>query len=160
MGGNKLSYKEFTTYLRLIVDSKLSWELQMKELINKITKYCSIFSKVRHFLPKECHLALYNSFIFSRLNYGIELYFSTNKSYYKKLITSQNRLLKILQFKPFKSNVNNLYLEFHVLTVEDLHYYKHLLSSPQIYSPLRFIASVNIKYLRSAYKFPLLQYSL
>ena len=81
MGGNKLFYKEFTTYLRLIVDSKLTWKFQMKEPIKKITKYCSIFSKVRHFLPKECHLALYNSFIFSRLNYGIELYLSTNKSY-------------------------------------------------------------------------------
>ena len=64
MGGNKLSYKEFTTYLGLIVNSKLTWKLQMKELIKKITKYCSIFSKVRHFLPKECRLALYNSFIF------------------------------------------------------------------------------------------------
>ena len=123
MGGNKLSYKEITTYLGLIVDSKLTWKLQMKELIEKITKYCSIFSKVRHFLPKECRLALYNSFIFSRLNYGIELYLNTNKSYYKKLITSQNRLLKILQFKPFKSNVNHLYLESDVLKVEDLRYY-------------------------------------
>ena len=110
MGGNNMSYKEFTTYLSLIVDNKLTWELQMKELIKKITKYCSIFSKVRHFLPKECRLALYNSFIFSRLNYGIKLYLNTSKSYYKKVITSQNRLLKILQFRPFKSNVNNLYL--------------------------------------------------
>ena len=122
MGGNNISYKEFTTYLGLIVDNKLTWELQMKELIKKITKYCSILSKIRHFLPKGCRLALYNSFIFSRLNYRIELYLNTSKSYYKKLITSQNRLLKILQFKPFKSNVNNLYLEFDVLKVEDLHY--------------------------------------
>ena len=117
--GNNISYKEFTTYLALIVDNKLTWELQIKELIKKITKYCSIFSKVRHFLPKECRLALFNSFIFSRLNYGKELYFNTSKSYHKKLITSQNRLLKILQFKLFKSNVNNLYLAFDVLKVED-----------------------------------------
>ena len=73
MGGNDISYKEFTTYLGLIVGNKLIRELQMKELIKKISKYCSIFSKVRHFLPKECRLALYNSFIFSRINYGIAL---------------------------------------------------------------------------------------
>ena len=78
MGGNNISYKEFTTYLGLIVDNKLTWELQMKELIIKITKYCSIFSKVRHYLPKECHLALYNSFIFSKLNYGTEFYLNTS----------------------------------------------------------------------------------
>ena len=126
MGGNKLSYKEFTTYLGLIVDSKITWELQMKELIKKITTFCSIFSKVKHFLPKESRLALHSSIIFSRLICGIELYLNhnTSKSYYKKLITSQNNLLKILQFKRFRSNVNNLCLKFDVLKVEDLHYYK------------------------------------
>ena len=78
MRGNKLSYKEFTTYLGLTMDSKLRWELQMKELIKKITKYCSVFSKVRHFLSKDCHLAINNSFIFSRLTYGIEIYLNTS----------------------------------------------------------------------------------
>ena len=32
-------------------------------------------------------------------------------------------MLKILQFKPFKSNVNDLNLEFDVLKVENLHYF-------------------------------------
>ena len=64
MGNNALSYKESTAYLGLILDSKLTWDLQIKETKNIITKYCSIFSKVRYFLPKRCGLELYNAFIF------------------------------------------------------------------------------------------------
>ena len=105
---NTLSYKESTTYLGLILDSKLTWDLQIKKTKKKITKYCSIFSKVRHFLPKRCRLELYNAFTFSRLNYRIEIYLNTTKSYTKKLLSIQSRLLKILQFKPFQSNINKL----------------------------------------------------
>ena len=127
MGNNTLSYKESTTYLGLILDSKLTWDLQIKETKKKITKYCSIFSKVRHFLPKRCRLELYNAFIFSRLNYGIEICLNTTKSYTKKLLSTQNRLLKILQFKPFQSNINKLYTDFEVL-------------KPMIYMNLTFTA--------------------
>ena len=72
VGNNTLSYKESTTYLGLILDSKLTWDLQIEEIKKNITKYCSIFSKVKHFLPKRCRLELYNAFIFARLSYGIQ----------------------------------------------------------------------------------------
>ena len=86
IGNNTLSYKESTTYPGLILDSKLTWDLQIKETKKKITNYCSIFSKVRHFLTKRCRLELYNAVIFSRLNYEIEIYLNvtkvTPKNYY------------------------------------------------------------------------------
>ena len=44
------------------------------ETNKKIIKYAGIFSKMRHSLPEECRNTLYNSFVFSRLNYGIEVY--------------------------------------------------------------------------------------
>ena len=81
MGNNTLSYKGSTTYLGLILGSKLTWDLQIKETKKKITKYCSIFRKVRHFLSKTCRLQLYNAFIFSRLNYRIEIYLNKTKGY-------------------------------------------------------------------------------
>ena len=62
-------------------------------------KYVGIFSKMRHLLPEECRNTLYNSFVFSRLNYGIEMYVNTEKKFLTPLKTSQNKLLRILQFK-------------------------------------------------------------
>ena len=42
MGNNTFSYKESTTYLGLILDSKLTWDLQIKETERKITKFLKI----------------------------------------------------------------------------------------------------------------------
>ena len=80
-------------------------------------------SFVRHLLPEECRNTLYNSFVFSRLNYGIEVYVNTEKKYLTSLKTSQNKLLRILQFKHRKSPVNDLYKSFGVLKLTDMHKY-------------------------------------
>ena len=69
--------------------------------IKKVNKYIGIFCKLIYFVPKKCLMALYNAFIFPRLNYGIEAYTNAKSDYLKKLITSQNKSLRILQFKPF-----------------------------------------------------------
>ena len=70
--------------------------------------YAGIFSKVRHLLPEGCGDTLYNSFVFSRLNYGIEVYVNTENKFLTPLKTSQNKVLRTLQFKQRKSPVNDL----------------------------------------------------
>ena len=84
----------------------------------KIIKYAG-----RHLLPEECRNTLFNSFVFSRLNYGIEVYVSTEKKFLTPLKTSRNKLLRILQFKYRKSSVNDLYKSFGVLKLTDMHKY-------------------------------------
>ena len=63
-------------------------------------------------------MALYNVFIFPRLNYGIEAYTNAKGDYLKKLITSQNKISRILQFKPYTSDTNDLYSKFKVFKLE------------------------------------------
>ena len=54
MGTNVLKYKENTRYLGAILDRNLTFETHTEELNQKLVKYTSIFSKVRHFLPVTC----------------------------------------------------------------------------------------------------------
>ena len=67
MGANVLKYKENTTYLGVILDRNLTFEIHTKELNQKLVKYAGIFSKARHFLPVTCRQIIYNAFISSRL---------------------------------------------------------------------------------------------
>ena len=57
-------------------------------------------------------MILYNSFVFSRLNYGVEFYTNTNMKFLSQLKMSRNKVLRILQFKHIKSSVNDLYVTF------------------------------------------------
>ena len=68
-------------------------------------------------------MSQYIIFVFSRLNYGIEIYVNTEKKFLTPLKTSQNKLLRILQLKHRKSPVNDLYKSFGVLKLTDMHKY-------------------------------------
>ena len=57
VGRHKLCYNEFTKYLGLIIDDQLTWNKHNTELDKKVVKYTGI---LRHLLPKECRMALYN----------------------------------------------------------------------------------------------------
>ena len=119
---NILKYKEHTNYLGLILDDKLTWKEHNDELNKKLVKYTGIFAKLRHILPMKCRKILYDAFIFSRLSYGVELYANNNtQGQLNTLMITQNKILKILQFKKRNAKNNELYKEFEVLNLQDLH---------------------------------------
>ena len=119
---NILKYKEHTNYLGLILDDKLTWKEHNDELNKKLVKYTGIFAKLQHILPMKCRKILYDAFIFSRLNYGVELYANNNtQGQLNTLMITQNKILKILQFKKRNAKTNELYKEFEVLKLQDLH---------------------------------------
>ena len=65
----------------LFLDDKLTWKCHITETNKKIIMYAGIFSKMKHLLPGECRNTLYNSFVFSRLNYGTEVYVNAGTNF-------------------------------------------------------------------------------
>ena len=84
-------------------------------------KYTVIFSKIRHCLPEACRKTVYHAFIHSRLNYASEIYVNTTRKYIQPLISTQNKILRILQFKSIRTNINRLFKDFGILKLKDLH---------------------------------------
>ena len=121
IGSNLLKYKETTKYTGIILDSNRTWESHIKELNQKLIKYTGIFSKVQYCLPVACRKNVYNAFIFSRLNYGSEIYVNTTKTYIQTL--DVNKLLRILQFKHITMSLRDIYREFSTLKLKDSHYF-------------------------------------
>ena len=81
IGSNVLKYRETTKHLGLILEGNLTWKSHIKKLNKILIQYTCIFSKIRHCLPMTCCKPVYNAFIFSRLNYGSEIYVNTTKKY-------------------------------------------------------------------------------
>ena len=65
-------------------------------------------------------MTLYNSVVFFRLNYGVKVYANTNMKFLSRLKTSQNKVLRILQFKHRKSPIDDLYVTSGVLKLADM----------------------------------------
>jgi len=51
--------------------------------------------------------------LFTRIfYYGVEVYANTHSSYLEKLMVLNNKILRIVQFKPLKTHVLNLYKNY------------------------------------------------
>ena len=86
VGTNTIKYQYTTKYLGIILDDQLNWKSYITEVSTKVTKYISIFGKVRQLIPKECLISLYYAFIYSRISYGWDqIYTQTSAKTFKLL---------------------------------------------------------------------------
>jgi len=81
-------------------------------------KYVGIFYKIIRKLPLSVLRNIYLAFAYPHILYGIEIYDNTSSIHFlKKLITLNNKLLRILQNKSYKFPVKDLYRNFDTLAI-------------------------------------------
>ena len=97
------------------VDDILTWSHHIDIIHSKLLKYIGIFHKIRKKLPMVILKNIYFAFVYPHILYGIEIYGNTSN------VHLNNKLLRILQNKPNKFPVKDLYLNFHTLAIPELH---------------------------------------
>ena len=72
----------------------------------------AFFYRLRQRLPDKCLESIYFAFVYPHLLHGIEVYANTRLTHLTKLITLNNKILRILQNKPYRSAVKYLYIAY------------------------------------------------
>ena len=83
-------------------------------------------------MPIKILRMLYFSLIYSRILYAIEVYANTYITYLHDLIILNNRLLRIIQHKPYNINTSDLYKSFNTLPVNKLFQFQLLIHAHTI----------------------------
>ena len=121
INGNIIHQENKVKYLGLMIDETLSWKDHIDYLIASLSKFYGIFNKIKHFVPKNHKLTIYNAYVFSKICYGIEIYGSLSETLNNRLQIVSNKLLKILfKLSPFHST-NQLHKELDILKVKDVY---------------------------------------
>ena len=118
---NKVCKTSSIKYLGLVIDDQISWKDHIQYLSNKLVKYTSIFYRMRNHLPYNIAIQLYYTFVYSGIAYGIEIYGMAKSSVIKPLQIMQNRILKVLTFKPRLYSINLLHTNLDVLKIPDIY---------------------------------------
>jgi hypothetical protein len=113
-----------TKYLGVIVDENLTWKEHIEMVATKLRRLSSIFYKVRKKIPKVALKQLYFALVHSAVQYGIEIYANTKKTYLEDLRLINNRILRIIQFNNMRTPIVDLYKSFQTLPINLLHDYK------------------------------------
>ena len=110
--GNTIEEKQSAKYLGLYFDNKLTFKPHIDHVLTKLKKGNGIIAKLRHFVPSEKVRSVYFAHIESHLNYGSIIWGGAAKFHTNKIITSQKKGIKIMNFikardhieLPFKNN--------------------------------------------------------
>ena len=81
-------------YLGIILDTHLTFKYHCTYLTNKLSRMNGIMYKLHSFLRKTCLRLLYFAFIYSQLNYMVNLYALAPKQYLRPVQVLQNRAIK------------------------------------------------------------------
>ena len=74
-------------------------------------------------LPKKTALNMYYAFVFSKLRYAVEIYGTAKSSVLKPVQVLQNKLLKLLTGKTRYYPTKQLYHEYELFMLNDIHFY-------------------------------------
>ena len=107
-------------YLGLHLDQNLSWDVQTNQLSKKLSKANGILAKLRHFAPKETLISVYYSIFYSHLHYGCPVWSLTEKENLDTITILQKKCMRIINFAPFNSHTNNMFLDNKLLKCDDL----------------------------------------
>ena len=118
--GSKLERSVAAKYLGVTLDDKLTWKQHIDTLTAKLSKTIAAFKIVKNYVNVEQKRSLYFAYIFSRIQYGIELFSSSKKKDLKQVQTKQNRALKVLFNKEHRTPTRELHKELNLLQVQDI----------------------------------------
>ena len=109
ISGEKINPVQSIKYLGLKLDGNLSFIPHLNDLSLKLSRSNGMLSKIRHYVTYETLMNIYHAIFHSHLRYGCQVWGQIKSSSLKKVISLQNKAMKIIHFQSFFSNADLLY---------------------------------------------------
>ena len=105
--GEQIQEKDYTKYLGILIDNKLSWNCHIKHVNLKISKGIGILTKLRRYLSKSVVRTLFYAFVQPHIDYGLLIWGSATPSNLKPIKKKLEKAVrKILKRRKIKSSFN------------------------------------------------------
>ena len=104
-------------YLGITLDETLNRSEHVSILCESFLKYFGILNHIKYRVTLKIARQIYYAFIYSRIQYGIEVYSSCSETHINRLQVIQNKLLKLILKLDRLTTTNILHKEINVLKV-------------------------------------------
>ena len=121
--GKRIMEVSETKFLGVIIDNKLNWKPHIRHVCTKVAKGIGIILKARKVFNHETLSTLYYTFVYPYLNYCIHVWGRAYNTHLKDLWVLQNKKIRIINGIPPRTNVDHLYIQQNILSVNRLYYY-------------------------------------
>ena len=115
-----LDMKDYVKYLRLMIDSNLSWKYHTELICYKVSRSLGIIAKIQHYIPRRLLLQIYNSLIVPYLTYGICAWGNCSSNYGGKILLLQKRAFRLIYLGKSKELAVSFFLKCNCLPLPSL----------------------------------------
>ena len=121
--GKRVMEVSETKFLGFIIDNRLNWKSYIRYVCTGVAKGIGIILKSRKVFIQETLSTLYYTFVYPYLNYCIHVRVKAYNTHLKDLCVLQNNIICIINGIPPRTNVDHLYVQQNILSVNRLYYY-------------------------------------
>ena len=100
--------KAYVKYLGILIISNLTWRQHILFTSSKISKSLNILSRLRHFVPTDTLLSIYQSYT----THGIAIWGQAAQTNLDKLLILQKPALCSIYFAPYRSHAIPLFNQY------------------------------------------------
>ena len=112
--------EEYTKFLGVYIDEKLTWKKHIEHVAAKISKGLGAMGRIRNIVPSKSLLMLYHALVYPYLTYCNIVWGTACASVLAKLVSLQNRAVRLVTHSPFRSSCNPLYADLKLLKITDI----------------------------------------
>ena len=123
---NDIALKQVKTikYLKISIDETLTWTSHIRQLTLQLSKYAGLFYRLHNYVADETLYILYYTLVYNKIQYGIIVWATTNKTANKSFGVVKVKLNKTLRinlscnkFTPISTSYKTL----NFLQMEDIY---------------------------------------
>ena len=118
---HNISRQNFTKFIGVIVDDKLSWNKHTQHICKKLSRSIGIISKIKHNLTKESKLTLYYGLVYPYLQYCNVVWGSACAKTLQPLLVKQKQIVRMIAGVNYRDHTSPLYKSLCMLKLPDIH---------------------------------------
>ena len=118
--GEKIDFVNSFAYLGIRIDHNLSMNNHVDSIYKKCTTKLGMLYKIRNFISQNTALSIYKAMIRPYMDYGDFIIDSALSSKVEKLERLQDRIIRLIEYRPIRENRVTLNVLFNTNNVETL----------------------------------------
>ena len=121
IGDNKIKKKSFVKYLGILIDDKLNWKHQVKQICSKIARGSCALYHIRNYVDKQTMKMVYYSLVYSHLQYCINSWGSASETTLHPLKIIQKSSIRIITGSKYRAHAEPLFHQLQCLKLNDIY---------------------------------------
>ncbi len=100
----------------LTINENLNWKSNIDKIANNISKSMGILNNLKHFLPLNENVLIYNSLILSYVNFCILIWGYQSD----RILKIEKRIVRIISLSKYNAHTENIFKTLKLLKVNDI----------------------------------------